>query len=52
MNPTPLPPEIPDDTISQLKNTFVERRDESATVLRAWLEAEGPQGAGAQRGAA
>jgi flagellar M-ring protein FliF len=33
------------DSIAELKNTFVERREESATVLRGWLESETEKGA-------
>jgi flagellar M-ring protein FliF len=50
MNPS-IEEEVSDDSLSLLKNTFSERRDESATVLRGWLEAE-PLGKGDERGAA
>lgn len=37
----PQAEELGDDSIDLLKTTFVERRDESASVLRNWLETEG-----------
>jgi flagellar M-ring protein FliF len=41
-----------DDSLSVLKSTFVERRDESANVLRSWLEAEAPALPTPEKGAA